>query len=78
MITRTPIDSSNLVSAGYDPDSAVLEVEFKGGGVYRYLEVPPNKATAFFEAPSQGSFLSHEIRGTHPFERVDVKPEPEA
>lgn len=31
---RTPIKSSQIVSIGHDGDA--LEIEFKGGGIYRY------------------------------------------
>ena len=36
---RTPVNSSNLVSVGYDPRSLTLEVEFHGGSVYHYFDV---------------------------------------
>lgn len=37
---RVPVDSSNLVSIGYDVQTGTLEVEFKRGELYRYFNVP--------------------------------------
>jgi hypothetical protein len=39
---RTPVSSSNLSSVGYDPDEQILEIEFNGGRVYQYYDVPPS------------------------------------
>ena len=33
---RTPVDSTNLASVGYDADTKMLEVEFHGGSAYQY------------------------------------------
>jgi hypothetical protein len=34
---RKPVDSSNIASIGFEKGPpAVLEIEFKGGGVYQY------------------------------------------
>ena len=37
---RQSVSSSNLASVGYDPNSETLEIEFKGGTIYRYFNVP--------------------------------------
>ena len=39
-MNRTPVNSSNVSSVGYDPTSLTLEVEFHGGAVYQYFDVP--------------------------------------
>lgn len=33
---RQPVESSNLASVGFDDKTKVLEIEFKGGGVFQY------------------------------------------
>lgn len=33
---RTPVDSKNIKSLGFDPKTGVLEIEFINGRVYRY------------------------------------------
>lgn len=59
---RERLDSSSLASAGYDPAAHVLEVEFKNGGVYQYLEVDDEEYQEFRTAPSKGRYLNTEIK----------------
>jgi hypothetical protein len=67
---RTPIDSSSLASIGYEPRTRTLEVEFRGGRVYRYLSVPPKVVRSLLEADSAGRYLNLEIKGNYPSEKV--------
>jgi hypothetical protein len=39
-VKRIPVQSSNVISIGYDPNTQTLEVAFSTG-VYQYAEVPP-------------------------------------
>jgi hypothetical protein len=67
---RQAVDSSNIRSIGYDPETWTLEVEFTTGAVYQY-ECEPELAQAFLDAESKGKFFAQHIRplrGT----RVDV------
>lgn len=67
---REPVDSSNIDSIGYDAGERILEVEFRNGGVYRYLDVPEEIYTALNESASVGSFLFREIKGVFECEPV--------
>ena len=67
---RERLDSSSLASAGYDPAAHVLEVEFRNGGVYQYLEVPDVEYEEFMTAPSKGRYLNTEIKPHHPARKV--------
>lgn len=67
---RTRIDSSAIVSAGYDSDTAVLELRFTTGEVYRYFAVPPSVHRELLVAPSAGRFFGERIRGVYPEEHV--------
>lgn len=58
---RQPIVSSNIVSAGYDAASCVLEIEFKQGAVWQYSNFPENMWYEFLSAPSQGKYFSNQI-----------------
>jgi hypothetical protein len=66
---RTPVSSSNIVSAGYDEATRVMEVEFKTGkgtkGVYSYADVPKDIYDAFLAADSKGSFFHASIKGKY-------------
>ena len=63
---RTPVSSSNLVSVGYDADSATLEIEFDGGRVYQYAKVPQEAYRALMNADSIGSHFHRHIRDKYP------------
>ncbi len=64
---RAPIDSTSLASIGYDPSHRVLEVEFHGGRIYRYLGVPPRRYEELLHADSAGRFLNTRIKGVYPY-----------
>lgn len=57
LMLRSLVSSTSLASIGYDPDSGVLEVEFRSGEVYQYQGVPADVAEEFTEAPSKGTYL---------------------
>ena len=68
---RQPVSSSNLKSVGYDPNSALLEIEFHDGSIYQYSGVPKDTYTALVEAASLGSFLHKHIRGKYSYRKVN-------
>ena len=59
---RTPVNSSNLVSVGYDPRSLTLEVEFRRGSVYQYFDVPEFEHQELMQAESHGIYFNANIR----------------
>ena len=59
---RTPVNSSNLVSVGYDPISLTLEVEFRRGSVYQYFDVPEFEHQELMDAESHGTYFNANIR----------------
>lgn len=61
-MNRTPVDSSNLASVGYDASSEILEVEFKHGGIYQYSDVPEDVYEELMSASSHGIYFSANIR----------------
>ncbi|MBL0559818.1 KTSC domain-containing protein [Aeromonas hydrophila] len=67
---RTPVNSSNLASIGYDHTSLTLEIEFHNGGVYQYYDVPEDMYSALMNAGSIGSFFSFNIRNHYPTQRI--------
>lgn len=58
---RTPVTSSNIRSIGYDPQLALLEVEFTSGDVYQYFDVPEPLYQGLLNAVSPGQFLNINI-----------------
>jgi len=67
---RDAVFSSNIVSAGYDPASETLELEFKDGAVYQYYNVSAHLYEQFLMAPSKGQFFHANIRNAVAFSRV--------
>jgi len=59
---RAAVRSSTVRWVGYDLDDHVLEVGFVSGGVYHYLDVPPEAALALLEADSIGRHLNGQVK----------------
>jgi hypothetical protein len=72
VIVRTPVESSNIVSVGYDGARKLLHVEFKGG-VYEYADFPQEAHAEFMLAGSKGSFFAKVIKGNplYPSRKLD-------
>ena len=65
--SREPVESASLASVGYDLSTRTLEVEFRRGGIYRYVGVPATVSQSLMEAPSKGRFFAAEIRNCFPY-----------
>jgi hypothetical protein len=68
---RRPVDSSVLLSVGYDPERQILEVELATRRVYRYYPVPELVHRRLLQAPSVGQYFNAEIRDHYECVRVD-------
>ena len=64
------VGSSNVDSIGYDEATQVLRIRFIKGGLYEYKNVPPMEFEQLRNAPSVGSYLSRNIKGNYPFDRI--------
>jgi hypothetical protein len=69
-MNRIPVSSSNIRSIGYDPQSAVLKVEFTSGDVYQYFDVPEHLYQGLMNASSKGQFLNDYIRHSYRYQKV--------
>lgn len=74
---RIPVESSDIVSIGYDQKSRVLEIEFKENRVYRYEDVEPDVYERFMRADSFGQYFFATINGRYRYKRVDETGQPE-
>ena len=68
-MTRTPVQSSNVASIGYDEKRQELEVEFKSGGVYVYESVSDATAFEVMHGSSIGRAVN-ELKATHRARRL--------
>jgi hypothetical protein len=71
-MTRVQLASSMMASAGYEPTTRVLEIEFATGVVYHYFDVPLDVYQDLVDAASQGRFFHTRIRHAFAFQHVEV------
>ena len=69
-IDRQPVTSTSIASIGYDARTRMLDVEFRSGAIYRYLQVPNAVASGFKNAPSKGGYFVRHIRGKFAFRQI--------
>lgn len=63
LVDVATVESSNLVSYGYDSTRKTLAVWFKSGELFHHHDVPPQLWAAFEKAPSKGTFYGKAVRG---------------
>lgn len=69
-MNRELVESSNLVSVGYDGDTATLEIEFKGNSVYQYCDVPDMVYRGLMQASSKGGYFHANIRDNYRYVKL--------
>jgi transglutaminase/protease-like cytokinesis protein 3 len=67
---RLLVNSSNIVSAGYDAADETLEIEFQSGNVYQYFDVPEKIFQGLMTAASKGEFFHDKILKEFEFQEV--------
>jgi hypothetical protein len=71
-IKRVPVESRAFAAVGYSKRLHALEIEFRNGATYRYLEVAPSVYRALMESPSKARFYHKNVRGK--YRLVHVRP----
>jgi hypothetical protein len=71
-IPRTQVNSRAIAAIGYSKRLHALEIEFRNGRIYRYLDVPITTYERMLSAPSKARYYDAEIR--RHFRSVHVKP----
>ncbi len=69
----TPVKSSNIEAAAYDPKTKTLTVKFKNGGTYHYSGCTQDHHDALCSAESPGKYLHAHIRGRYAHSKADGK-----
>jgi len=67
---RIPVDSTDIVAIGYDPKSRILEIEFKEGRIYQYLDVAPDIYARFMRTDSYGQYFYAFVNGHYRYKRI--------
>jgi non-canonical purine NTP pyrophosphatase (RdgB/HAM1 family) len=67
---RIPVESSDILSIGYDAEARLLEIEFHGGRVYQYRNVDTDIHEQLMRADSHGQYFNTFIHGRYRFDRL--------
>ena len=59
---RTNVESSNIISIGYDETNCILEIEFKKNSIYQYFDISKEIHEGLMKATSHGKFLNENIK----------------
>lgn len=62
-IPREPLESTAIAAVGYSKRLHALEIEFRDGLIYRYLEVPNEIYSDLVAAESKARFYNQNIKG---------------
>ncbi|HZZ93423.1 MAG TPA: KTSC domain-containing protein [Usitatibacter sp.] len=69
-MNRQSVISTSIRSIGYDVESAILEIEFAKGLVYRYHDVPPCVYEELMSTVSKGEFFHEHIKDRYSYSLV--------
>lgn len=64
------VNSSNLSKVRYEDRTGTLEIEFQGGRIYQYFDVPKQIYESLLTAESKGKFFQQQIKGHYRYARV--------
>lgn len=68
---RQHVDSTGVISVGYDDWTKTLEIEYAGGAVYDYAQVPEVLYRDLLAAPSKGQFVNLYIKPYFEYEEME-------
>ena len=69
-IRHQAVESRALAAVGYSDRLHALEIEFRRGGTYRYLDVPQSIHRELLAADSKANYYNKNIRGRYHAVRV--------
>jgi hypothetical protein len=64
------LDSSVLRAARYVEEQELLDLEFRNGAIYRYLDFPADRYRALLSAESHGQYFNQYIVGQFQEEKL--------
>ncbi|HYH74979.1 MAG TPA: non-canonical purine NTP pyrophosphatase, partial [Candidatus Saccharimonadales bacterium] len=68
---RIPVESSDIVSIGYDAENRLLEIEFHGGRLYQYRNVDSDIHEQLMRADSHGQYFNTFIHGRYRYDKLE-------
>jgi hypothetical protein len=73
VVKTEPVQSSVIAEIGYDADTRILEVRFRGGRAYHYFDVPPAEHAVLMRAKSIGGYFNSKIFPRYRWKRIDAE-----
>jgi hypothetical protein len=74
---RYAVESSMLASVEYHAAQSALEVEFRDGSRYRFLDVPADCLPHLLASDSKGGYFNQHVRNQFRFQRISGSRRPE-
>lgn len=71
-----PVESTTLAAVGYDPALRRLEIRFRSGERYLYLQVPSHIYQQLLQAESKGQGFNRLIRNRFPYQHLSSSSNP--
>mgnify|MGYP002513643435 FL=1 len=68
-IIFTPVESSNIISVGYDETTSSMYVNYPSG-TYKYDGVDKSVYESLLTSTSKGRFMNENIKGQYNYSRV--------
>ena len=69
-MTPTNLNSTSITAAVYLEQQALLEMEFRNGAVYHYIDVPAATYETFLLAESKGAYFNRYIRNRFAYVKI--------
>ena len=69
-IPRDAVESVAVDAIGYDGSEKLLDIEFTGGEIYRYENVPPEEYRSLLAADSIGGYVNRLIKPRYRFMKL--------
>jgi hypothetical protein len=66
----TAVDSTALSTIAYDDARDLLQLEFRSGAIYQYIDVPAAVHADLLRASSKGTYFHRMIRGCFAYARA--------
>lgn len=63
------VQSSNILSVGYDESTKNLYVNYKSG-IYKYENVEKSVYESLMSSESKGRFMNEKVKGTYQYTRL--------
>lgn len=64
-----PVESSNIISVGYDETTSSMYVNYRSG-TYKYDDVEKSVYESLLTSTSKGRFMNENIKGQYNYSRV--------